>query len=241
MTEFILSPLFANFKPLRSRGRIALSGPAPLIGQKFHHLLAVAHCGGYRSNNRRSLYLCLCDCGNFIKVTSTHLSIGHSKSCGCKKSDFISARFITHGWTTIRDGKKRDREYGIWSAMINRCTDSKNKAWLNYGGRGIKVHPDLRTFEGFISHMGKSNGLTLERFDVNDDYAPGNVGWVTTTTQSRNKRNNVFVVYNGEKLILKDAIIKSGKSISQYRKYLKTCKSCQEAFDMAGPPKIKRR
>jgi hypothetical protein len=82
--------------------------------------------------------------------------------------------------------------------MKRRCQDPKNPAYPQYGGRGIKMAPEFQTYEGFIAHMGPSNGLTLDRIDNNGDYAPGNVRWTDYTTQGRNKRNNWQISFEGK-------------------------------------------
>ena len=37
-------------------------------------------------SNKRMIWLCQCDCGNFTEVVSVDFQSGHSKSCGCLKS-----------------------------------------------------------------------------------------------------------------------------------------------------------
>ena len=40
--------------------------------------------------------------------------------------------------------------------------------------------------------------LTLERIDVNGDYEPGNLTWVTRQEQMYNRRDTIFVTYSNE-------------------------------------------
>ena len=37
-------------------------------------------------DNKRMIWLCQCDCGNFIEVSSQDFQSGHTKSCGCLRS-----------------------------------------------------------------------------------------------------------------------------------------------------------
>lgn len=46
---------------------------------------------------------------------------------------------------------------------------------------------------------------SLDRYpDNNGHYEPGNVRWATREQQSRNKRNNIWLEYNGKAMILAD-------------------------------------
>ncbi|MCF3191242.1 hypothetical protein LRP12_29875, partial [Pseudomonas aeruginosa] len=71
-------------------------------------------------------------------------------------------------------GLSKTREFTIWMNMKARCTNSKNNSFHRYGGRGIKICDRWMLFENFISDMGLSNGLTLDRIDVDKDYSPEN-------------------------------------------------------------------
>lgn len=235
MAAFTLSPLFANFKLRDKRGRPVTVQAADLIGRKFNRLLAVAHLGGERTKtpSDRCKYLWLCDCGNFSIAQGNRVKVGTTKSCGCWKIKELQLR-ATHGATQgYTQGGKKWPEYGVWATMKARCNNPKNLSYSAYGGRGIKVHEEFDTFEKFIAHMGRSNGLTLERFDVDDDYAPGNVGWVPREVQNQNKRNSVWVSYKGEKLNLEKAIRVANKKRDAYYVFRKKGLSVQESFDLS--------
>lgn len=49
---------------------------------------------------------------------------------------------------------------------------------------------------------------SIERIDCNKDYCKENCKWATTHEQSRNKRNNFYIVYNGVSMIERDWEIK---------------------------------
>jgi hypothetical protein len=89
--------------------------------------------------------------------------------------------------------------------MVARCEDQNSPAYHNYGGRGIKIHPSMRSFDGFFAVMGErpSRLYSLDRWpDNNGDYAPGNVRWATKIEQHRNQRSNRMITHNGETLPL---------------------------------------
>lgn len=93
------------------------------------------------------------------------------------------------------------KECSAWHAMKKRCLDSKCPEWKNYGARGIKVCQRwLDSFRNFLIDIGPKPALhlSLDRIDNNGNYEPGNVRWATIKTQSRNKRTNYLITYQGE-------------------------------------------
>ena len=58
-----------------------------LIGQTFGKLTVIDKVIKEKNNQLR--WLCLCSCGNIVTVAKRDLVTGHSKSCGCLKSERI--------------------------------------------------------------------------------------------------------------------------------------------------------
>jgi hypothetical protein len=105
-------------------------------------------------------------------------------------------------WT---HGRTKTREYRAWAGMIDRCENTARPEYADYGGRGIKIAPELRAFEGFLAVLGPcAPGLSLDRINVNGDYAPGNVRWADAKTQARNRRTSRFIAHNGKTQTLKE-------------------------------------
>ncbi len=112
-----------------------------------------------------------------------------------------------HPGHSLRHGLSRASEYSIWRKMIDRCRNSDAKEYPNYGGRGIKVHPDwVRAFDPFIEHIGlrPSRKHTLDRINNDGNYEPGNVRWATRADQARNKRTNRWIEFAGRRMVLED-------------------------------------
>lgn len=86
--------------------------------------------------------------------------------------------------------------------MKERCYNIHNINYRHYGGRGIIVCDEwLRDFINFynwaMSH-GYDDNLTIDRIDVNGDYCPDNCRWTDYETQGNNRRNTVYLTYNGK-------------------------------------------
>ena len=93
---------------------------------------------------------CRCQCGLIKEVSNWHLVRGKTKSCGCKRLEFISKAHIKHGLT-------HSKEYATWLGIRKRC-DPANASiprYKRYAGRGIKVCDRwLHSFENFLADMG---------------------------------------------------------------------------------------
>lgn len=89
-----------------------------------------------------------------------------------------------------------NREYRIWTMMRTRCSDERHHAYKDYGGRGIRVCDEWFVwdtgFEAFLEYIGPSPSLkySVDRIDVDGNYAPGNVRWATAKEQANNTRKN---------------------------------------------------
>jgi hypothetical protein len=82
--------------------------------------------------------------------------------------------------------------------MIARCTNPNHRSYREYGGAGITVCEQWRTFANFLSDMGeKPDGRSLDRIDNDGNYSPDNCRWATVHEQARNKSNNTFLTHNG--------------------------------------------
>lgn len=114
-------------------------------------------------------------------------------SCGCLRKELVRKKNLVHGKT----GTPLHR---VWCQMKQRCDNKSDKAYKNYGGRGIGVCEEWGEFEVFYQwsiQNGYRKGLTLERNDVNGDYGPENCSWIPFKEQSKNRRTNNYLTLNG--------------------------------------------
>lgn len=169
-----------------------------LTGHRFHRLTVIQRNGVDRNRNVR--WLCRCDCGNEITTRGFALTGGQTKSCGCYMRD-VNARLIRD--RSVTHDLSQSPEYKIYQAIIQRCTNPKNKSYKDYGGRGILLCDRWRQgFENFISDVGRrpTKSHLLDRRNNNGHYEPGNVHWTSRIRQGRNKRNNVLITHDEKNL-----------------------------------------
>ena len=91
--------------------------------------------------------------------------------------------------------------YTVWVGMKDRCNNPNSVSFKNYGAKGVKVCQQwAESFETFLMQAGErpSKLHQLDRIDPKKGYEPGNVRWVTSKDQQRNRSNNNLVEFNGE-------------------------------------------
>lgn len=165
------------------------------VGQPFSRLTVLNFAG--RNARGRKLWNCLCLCGTEKPITQDALSRGTTESCGCLRKERTSAANRTHG----QSGSPLHR---IWNGMWQRCTNPKRKAYPHYGGRGITVTPEWKSFEKFATDVGERPGpdYQLERRENDKGYTKDNVYWATCKQQARNRRSSRIIEFNREKKTL---------------------------------------
>lgn len=79
--------------------------------------------------------------------------------------------------------------YKSWDAMIQRCTNENSTSYPRYGGSGVTVCDEWRSFVAFHSDMGdRPEGTSLDRIDSNLGYYKENCRWATEVQQARNRK-----------------------------------------------------
>ncbi len=209
-----------------------------LTNNVYNKLTVIRYAG---IKNGKTAWVCNCECDKDninrkeIIVKSTHLKSGYTKSCGC-----------LIGKSRIKHGMSKDKIHGIWCSMRERCNDSNNQAYHNYGGRGIKVCDrwlGVDGFQKFYEDMGDrpSSEYTLERRDNNENYCPENCYWATRIEQGRNKRNNVYIEYNGKNQTLSEWARETGFNQTMIARRLKNGWSIEEALTVDSRRKVFRK
>lgn len=173
-----------------------------LSGQRFGRLTVLHQADDYVYPNgkRRTQWECKCDCGKIVIVEQSNLKRGNSKSCGCLDAELKATRSITHG-------DRYSRLYSIWTNMKDRCNNPRSNTFAQYGGRGISVCKEwdesYQLFKDWAVSAGYSETIdsyhcSLDRIDVNCGYSPDNCRWVSMKDQANNRRNTLYITYDGE-------------------------------------------
>ena len=153
-----------------------------------------------RSKQGYVQWVCRCECGNTIIVSSYSLTSGNTKSCGCLQKEIVTNRNMSRSRYSSVD--RQTRLYKIWKGMHARTSYESQASYRDYGARGIKVcddwADDYTKFRDWALDHGYDDNLTIDRVDVNDDYTPDNCKWSTRKEQNNNQRSNIQLTYNGE-------------------------------------------
>lgn len=176
------------------------------VGKKFGRWEVVSFSHKEKCRNGANYYWnCKCECGKEKVVSAGSLRSGSSTSCGCYNKEIISK--------PRKHGMCGSRLYGIWHAMIDRCTRETCNSYRLYGGRGITVCDewfDSKEFIEWAFNNGYKEDLTLDRVDSNGNYEPSNCRWVDWKTQANNTRRNHFVTIGNETLTVSQWAEKNG-------------------------------
>jgi len=163
-----------------------------LSGKRFGKLTAIKHVGFTEENKfgfRYAVWLCKCDCGNYVERNTDVLRRGKS-SCGCIQKERLERMAKIN--TTHK--MSNTRLYRIYKGMIGRCYYPCTDRYNAYGERGIIVcdewKRDRTKFFEWALNNGYRENLTIERIDVNGNYEPDNCTWITMKEQYKNKRSN---------------------------------------------------
>ena len=205
-----------------------------MVGQTFGRLTVVGK--GVSPNPKRVYWHCVCACGNEKDIHGYSLTTGHTTSCGCLHKE-ISGKILRDHLTT--HGGTKERLFGVWSSMKNRCYCVNDPCYKNYGGRGIGVcdlwrnsYVDFRqwAYENGYDENAPKYECTIDRINVDEDYSPENCRWATMKQQDNNKRNTRYLEYNGKRQSLSLWAEEKGMSKKTLHERLKRGWSVEDAL-----------
>lgn len=158
-----------------------------LRNKQFGRLRVISDIG--RTKDRHILWHCICECGNYVDVSSRDLQTGHTRSCGCLQKDRMSEVKLIHG-------DRDSRLYSVWKTMKKRCENPNCKSYKWYGAKGISVCAEWHDYSQFkewalsngYDESAKKYDCTIDRINPCGNYEPSNCRWVDMKVQNANKR-----------------------------------------------------
>lgn len=156
-----------------------------LTGKKFGRLVVLERVPA----PKKTLWKCLCECGEVTVVQAGNLRNGHTQSCGCYQLHITSVKNTKHGMS-------HSKLYWVYAHMVERCTNHKHKSFHIYEQKGVcKEWLDNKdSFFEWANSNGYSQELELDRIDNDKGYSPDNCRFVDKMTNIHNKtqlrRNN---------------------------------------------------
>jgi hypothetical protein len=119
-------------------------------------------------------------------------------------ADQMRIRARTHGLS-------KHPIHKLWFKIKERCYNPNCQSYPIYGGRGIAMCQEwldnFQTFYDWATNNGYKRGLQIDRFpDQSGNYEPGNCRFVTSKENNRNRRDNVYLDYQGKRYSLPEFI-----------------------------------
>lgn len=167
----------------------------------------------------QAMWLCQCDCGKTFVTLGSSLRNGHTKSCGCLQRTTASKKGTHH--------LSKTPLFKTWFAMIQRCENPNNKAYQDYGARGIRVCDEWHNFGTFYAWAmanGYRSDLTIERKDLNKGYCPSNCTYITRAEQNRNTRRTHRIPCGDRTITAAEAARMAGLSRSTVAQWVRDSK-----------------
>jgi len=162
-----------------------------MIGKRIGRLVVIAETDR-RDKNGTIYYLCKCDCGNEKLICGKGLRHTNTVSCGCYNLEKHKKDNPDYKHPLYRD----------YMSIKERCNNPNDKAYKNYGARGIKIVDEWNTFSTFKEWAlsnGYQQGLWIDRINNDGNYGPDNCRWATPKEQQNNKRVCVYITVDGKK------------------------------------------
>src|SRR5260370_16006455 len=121
------------------RGVLKMGAFVDLTGQRFGRLHVLKRVENARY--RHPMWSCCCDCDKITVVRGDHLRKLRIQSCGClARVERVKGAY--------HNGRQTP-EYRAWAKMKDRCLNTNNPNYKDYGGRGIKFCNSWHCFENF--------------------------------------------------------------------------------------------
>ena len=131
-----------------------------MVGQKYGRLTIVSRA---ENDGTRARWNCVCDCGNTTILSGKHIRNGHTKSCGCYRSEVSCPK---QGKANTKHGQSRTKGYARFHSRMREIAEIKQRPkWADMDKiREIYVNrPDGYHVDHIIPLRGKLvSGLHVE-------------------------------------------------------------------------------
>jgi hypothetical protein len=178
---------------------------------RFVYLGVAPYVGKAKKPHKKGYFKC--DCGLIKSFDYYPIRGGDVKMC-------VKCAAIERGKKKATHRLIKHPLYRKWQDMKNRCYNKNVDRYSSYGGNGICVCDEWRynfkSFYDWCLKNGWERGLTIDRKDVYGNYEPSNCRFISMKEQGFNKKNTLYIEYNGHKISLAKLMYVNGKS-DKYR------------------------
>ncbi len=94
----------------------------------------------------------------------------------------------------ITHGQYYNRIYSVWDNLVQRCTNTRDERYSDYGGSGITLFEEWKNFVKFYEwamSAGYADNLMLDRIKIDKSYSPDNCRWITPQQSACNRRGSL--------------------------------------------------
>jgi hypothetical protein len=167
--------------------------------QNNYTIIEILNNHNVNQSRTRKMARVRCECGS-ESIKDYHYVISRkTKSC----SNCVKGK---PNLSSIKHNLIKHKLYRKWQDMLNRCRNKNVDRYMSYGGRGIKVceewATDFKNYYDWCMANGWEDKLQVDRIDVDGNYEPSNCRIVKAVEQGFNKRNTLYVEYEGKKFSL---------------------------------------
>lgn len=149
-------------------------------------------CIDEEKTNRRTYWVCQCECGNIVSRRSDGLN--EKSSCGCERTKTL----IENNHKKAKHLMSKSRIYKIWQGIKKRTGRiKKDNHYALYYDKNIQMCDEWAdSFEAFYDwaiNNGYKDDLSIDRINNAGNYEPTNCRWATAEEQARNRDTNINI------------------------------------------------
>lgn len=165
----------------------------PDIGHSSGKLTVTGYISGVRKGISALIVKCACGFPEYTVDIHNYRNLKSSRCNICAKKAASKKRYWLYS-AALPDDEHRTRLLNRLAAAITRCHSKTNRMYKHYGERGIKVHDEWRKDRAaFLKYVQTLTDwdvpeFEMDRIDVNGNYEPGNIRFVSRSDNLRNKR-----------------------------------------------------